>query len=110
MVLSILHRHYAGMLALEGAEVDENGAARILGTKPFPAGKVLRQARKLGPDTSAAKLHDYLVNLRGWVGVNGTYDFRANPQRGLGQNNVIMVKFTSSGNVAASKFGGVPLR
>jgi hypothetical protein len=41
--------------------------------------------------------------------VNGTYDFRANPQRGLGENNVIMVKFTSNGNTAVSKFGGVPV-
>jgi len=65
--------------------------------------------RKLGGDATAAKIHDYLVDLRGWVGVNGTYDFRANPQRGLGQNNVIMVKFTNGTNVVVSKFGGVPV-
>jgi branched-chain amino acid transport system substrate-binding protein len=66
--------------------------------------------RKLGPGATASQLRTYLNNLRGWVGVNGTYDFRANPQHGLGQNNVIMVRFSpGTGNTAASKFGGAPI-
>jgi branched-chain amino acid transport system substrate-binding protein len=104
--------------AVKTAIANQTAALAAIGVKPDglaigawdPAVLLVDALRKLGPDASAAKLHDYLVNLRGWVGVNGTYDFRANPQRGLGQNNVIMVKFTSGGNVAASKFGGVPLR
>jgi branched-chain amino acid transport system substrate-binding protein len=104
--------------AVKTAIANQTAALGAIGVKPDglaigawdPAVLLVDALRKLGPAAPAAKLHDYLVNLRGWVGVNGTYDFRANPQRGLGQNNVIMVKFTSSGNVAASKFGGVPLR
>jgi branched-chain amino acid transport system substrate-binding protein len=104
--------------AVKTAIANQTAALAAIGVKPDglaigawdPSVLLVDALRKLGPDVSAAKLHDYLINLRGWVGVNGTYDFRANPQRGLGQNNVIMVKFTSSGNVAASKFGGVPLR
>jgi branched-chain amino acid transport system substrate-binding protein len=104
--------------AVKTAIANQTAALAAIGVKPDglaigawdPAVLLVDAVRKLGPDVSAAKLHDYLVNLRGWVGVNGTYDFRANPQRGLGQNNVIMVKFTNGGNVAASKFGGVPLR
>jgi branched-chain amino acid transport system substrate-binding protein len=103
--------------AVKTAIANQTAALAAIGVKPDglaigawdPAVLLVDALRKLGPDVSAAKLHDYLISLRGWVGVNGTYDFRANPQRGLGQNNVIMVKFTSGGNVAASKFGGVPL-
>ena len=103
--------------ATKHAIADQTAALAAIGVKPDglaigawdPAVLVVDALRKLGPDASAQKLHDYLINLQGWVGVNGTYDFRANPQRGLGQNNVVMVKFNSAGNVAVSKFGGVPL-
>jgi len=39
--------------------------------------------RKLGTDATAAQIRDYLVALRGWTGVTGTFDFRAFPQRGV---------------------------
>jgi branched-chain amino acid transport system substrate-binding protein len=101
----------------KNAIANQTAALAAIGVKPDglaigawdPAVIVVDALRKLGTDASAQKIHDYLINLRGYVGVNGTYDFRANPQRGLGQNNVVMVKFNSSGNVAVSKFGGVPL-
>jgi branched-chain amino acid transport system substrate-binding protein len=103
--------------ATKTAIANQTAALAAIGIKPDglaigawdPAVLLIDTLRKLGTDATAAKIHDYLINLRGWVGVNGTYDFRANPQRGLGQNNVIMVKFTSNGNTAVSKFGGVPV-
>lgn len=50
VVLAILHRHYASMLRLDGAGVTtDSEAAALLGTKPFPARKVLAGARALGP-------------------------------------------------------------
>jgi branched-chain amino acid transport system substrate-binding protein len=76
-----------------------------------PATLLVDALRKLGPDASAAKLHAYLVNLRGWVGTNGPYDFRSAPQRGLGESNIIMVRWDAQRNAgtAVSKFGGAPL-
>ena len=67
--------------------------------------------RKLGPDTSAASLRAYLVDLQGWVGADGPYDFRAAPQRGVGENNVVLVRWDADRGqgVAVSKFGGAPL-
>ena len=51
VVMATLHRHYTAMLRLEGSGVaDEGGAARLLGTSPFPAKKALAQARRLGWD------------------------------------------------------------
>lgn len=77
-----------------------------------PGSLLVEALRKLGPDASATDLRNYLINLKGWIGVNGPYDFRAIPQRGIGENNVIVVKYevrksTFSG---VSKFGGAPLK
>ena len=75
-----------------------------------PAVLLVDAVRKLGTDVTATKLRDYLVNLRGWVGVNGTYDFRTNPQHGLGESNVIVIRFSPGGtSTAVSQFGGIPL-
>ena len=76
-----------------------------------PALLVVDALRKVGSDATAAKLRAYLNNLRGWVGVNGPYDFRTNPQRGIGVSNIIMVRWDGQANagVVVSKFGGVPL-
>ena len=49
VVLATLHRHYGAMLRLDGAGArDENAAAAILGTAPYPAKKAMVQARRLG--------------------------------------------------------------
>ena len=67
--------------------------------------------RKLGPDASAAKLKAYVSNLQGFTGVNGPYDFKAEPQRGLGSKNIVMVKYELKDGsfTAVSKAGGSPL-
>lgn len=76
-----------------------------------PTMVVVDAIKKLGPDVSAAQLRAYLLNLRGWVGVNGPYDFKAAPQRGLSDKNVVMVRWDAAhqGFTAVSKFGGAPL-
>ena len=120
-----LNQDYLELHRLEGdlywlthtGQSDEHDAlgAAGLARKTFLAdpqrlAQIRAHLARLEAATQSVERDPLLTGLRGWVGVNGNYDFRANPQRGLGQNNVIMVKFTSSGNVAASKFGGVPLR
>ena len=95
-------------------------ALAVVGAKPDqieisawdPGLVVVDALRKLGPDVTAAKLRAYLVDLHGWVGANGPYDFRAVPQRGLGENNVIVVKWDPQRNTVSgvSRFGGDPLR
>jgi branched-chain amino acid transport system substrate-binding protein len=76
-----------------------------------PARLLVSALRKLGPDASAAQLRAYLVNLKGWVGANGPYDFTAVPQRGLGEKNIIIVRWDARRNAGSgvSKFGGEPL-
>ena len=40
--------------------------------------------RKLKPDATAADLRAYFHDLKGVAGINGLYDFKAVPNRGLG--------------------------
>ena len=46
---------------------------------------VVDALRKLRSDVTAQQLHDYLEHLKGWTGVEGTYDFTSGDQRGIGQ-------------------------
>jgi branched-chain amino acid transport system substrate-binding protein len=63
--------------------------------------------RKFGFDMTAAQAHDYISTLKGFVGINGPYDFQAYPQRGLGSAaTVIRWDRSSKTWVAASKIGG----
>jgi branched-chain amino acid transport system substrate-binding protein len=76
-----------------------------------PAMVVVSGLRKLGTGATATQLRDYLDNLRGFVGANGPYDFRAMPQRGLTENSLLIVRWDPVRQTAAavSKFGGSAL-
>jgi DNA polymerase-3 subunit delta len=69
VVLGSLHRHYGAMLRLDGSgATTEAQAAELLGMKPFPASKALRQSRKLGHDQivrAITLLADADLDLRG---------------------------------------------
>jgi DNA polymerase III subunit delta len=69
VVLSTLHRHFGAMLRLDGSgATSDAAAAELLRMKPFPAGKALRQARKLGHDQivrAITLLADADLDLRG---------------------------------------------
>lgn len=77
-----------------------------------PAWIVVDALRKLGPDATAAQIQNYIENLHGWFGANGTYDFRGGNQRGLTTKSSVMVRWDTATNawVAMSRVGGAPLR
>ena len=97
---------FAAALAAGGAEPD-----MITISAWDPAMLLVDALRKLGPEAKPADLHAYLLKLQGWVGVDGPYDFVANPQRGVGGKNVVMVRWDGqqSKGIAVSDFGGMPL-
>jgi DNA polymerase-3 subunit delta len=68
-ILGTLHRHFAAMLRLEGSGAGSDAeAAALVGMAPFPAGKALRAARRLGPTGVAqaiTMLADADLDLRG---------------------------------------------
>ena len=64
--------------------------------------------RTLGTGATAEQIRDYVVNLHGWVGINGVYDFRDGMQRGIGQQSQVMDRWdkTKSEFVAVSRPAG----
>jgi branched-chain amino acid transport system substrate-binding protein len=64
--------------------------------------------RKIGPDASAKQVHDYFMNLHGWVGINGVYDFRDGSQRGVGAQALAVVRYDNAKGelFAASRAAG----
>jgi branched-chain amino acid transport system substrate-binding protein len=62
---------------------------------------------KLGPNATSAQIRDYITAYHG-VGVFGQYDYHATPQRGIGVDSVIMVRWSPDKGtwVGVSKAGG----
>jgi branched-chain amino acid transport system substrate-binding protein len=95
-------------------------AVRSVGAEPDqitisawdPTMLVVEALRKTGLDAPPSKLRDFLISLKGWVGVNGSYDFRAIPQRGIAQDAVVMVRWDAQKGdfLPTSRLAGVPLR
>jgi len=72
-VLATLHRHYSGLLVLDGAAVSgEREAAELLGAAPFVAKKALDQSRRLGSAKIAnaiTLLADADLDVKGGTGL-----------------------------------------
>ena len=67
--------------------------------------------RKFGPNATGTQVRDYVASLQNWAGINGRYNFVKEPQRGLGDDSIVMVRWnTGTGSwTALSKPGGQPL-
>ncbi len=67
--------------------------------------------KKLGPNATAAQLKDYIANLTDFAGVDGIYDFKQYPQRGLGPQSSTVTTYDPQKKawVWLSKPGGEPL-
>jgi branched-chain amino acid transport system substrate-binding protein len=76
-----------------------------------PALLVVSALKKLGPTATAEQVRDYLSKLKGFAGINGTYDFTKVPQRGLDESNVVVTQWdkTADNWTVVSKPRGIPL-
>ncbi|MGH7225990.1 MAG: ABC transporter substrate-binding protein, partial [Gemmataceae bacterium] len=54
---------------------------------------VVAGLRKLGPKATAAQMKDYIDNLTNFPGVDGIYNFKKYPQRGLGPESSIVTTY-----------------
>jgi len=52
--------------------------------------------KHVGTNATPEKLRSYLAGMRGVAGVNGTYDFKRVPQRGIDNENVVIVRWNQS--------------
>lgn len=76
-----------------------------------PASIVVEALRKLGPQATAAQLRQYVADLTSFPGINGIYDFKAVPQRGLTIKNALVARWDpASGEwIVVSEPTGTPL-
>jgi branched-chain amino acid transport system substrate-binding protein len=60
---------------------------------------MLEVVRRAGTDADAARIYATLENLKGWTGIEGTYDFTTKDQRGLGQAAAALFRYDQANNV-----------
>ena len=72
---------------------------------------VVAALRALGPGASGEQVRQYIANLADFAGVDGIYDFKVNPERGLGPESSIVVRYdaTTKSWVWLTQPGGMPL-
>ncbi len=73
---------------------------------------VIDALRHLGTQATAPQIKDYLEHLRGFAGINGIYDFKASPQRGLTLQDTIITRWDVARQTwdPVSRPGGAPLK
>ncbi len=77
---------------VEKAQADMHAAVAARGIKPDNSMAnswdvaliTVAGLNKIGPDGTAAQLRDYIANLQDFPGIDGIYDFKKYPERGLG--------------------------
>lgn len=97
---------YVGAMGAHGVPVD------CLQSLAWDPALLLTTAlKKVGTNATAEQLRAYLANMSGVAGVNGTYDFKRVPQRGLDHRAVVIVRWNEANGtwLPASKAGGAPL-
>ncbi|HEY3917577.1 MAG TPA: ABC transporter substrate-binding protein, partial [Stellaceae bacterium] len=92
---------------------DRNLKADNMVATAWDAGLIVSAAlKKLGPQATAAQIKDYISNLTDFAGVDGIYDFKKYPQRGLGPESSTVTTYDTQKKawVWLSKPGGAPLK
>jgi branched-chain amino acid transport system substrate-binding protein len=79
--------------AFEGTDIKPDGPSTYAWD---PALLVVDALRKLKPDASAEDVRAYLSGLKGFAGINGYYDFKAVPNRGLDESNVVVTRWDAT--------------
>jgi branched-chain amino acid transport system substrate-binding protein len=76
-----------------------------------PALLAVEVLRAVGPSADPEKARAYLSALHGWVATQGVYDFKSFPQRGVGTNAALILRWdkTKQDFVPASGRGGTKL-
>jgi len=58
-----------------------------------PAGIVVKALRKVGANATAAQVKEYVASQTSYPGINGVYDFKSVPQRGLTVKNALVTRW-----------------
>ena len=100
------HDMYAA-LAAHGLKADNMEATS------WDAGLIVVSAlRALGPNATAVQVRDYILNLTDFPGIDGLYNFKKYPARGLGPDSGTVVRYDGATKswVWLTLPGGAPLK
>ncbi len=123
ILASALYPEHDGVLTLDPAmEKAQHAMYAILKERNLKADNMVATSwdaglivvaglRKLGPSATAAQLQEFIGNLTGFDGVDGIYDFKKYPQRGLGPEASTVTTYDPKTKawLWLSKPGGEPL-
>ncbi len=72
---------------------------------------VVAALRKFGPNATAEQIREFIANLTDFPGIDGVYNFKASPERGLGPDSAIAVTYDPAAKawVWLTRPGGTPL-
>ena len=76
-----------------------------------PGSIMVHALRSVGPDATAAQLHDFIDKITGFAGANGYYDFTKTANRGLDVSDTVVTRWSDTAKTwqVVSKPTGVPL-
>jgi branched-chain amino acid transport system substrate-binding protein len=74
-----------------------------------PAFLAVATLAAIGPDATPANAKAYINGVHGWAGIEGNYDFRTYPQRGVGADATLIMRWdvTKKTFVSAGQLAGV---
>jgi len=77
-----------------------------------PAYLIVTALRAIGPDATAKQVKDYLARQTHLAGINGIYDFKSVPQRGLTVKNALVSRWDSGADAwtVVSEPTGIPVK
>ncbi len=95
--------HYAALLKKNGLR-PEGAYATVWD----PALLAIDAYRHLGLNATKEQMRDYFATLHGWVGIEGVYDFKSYPQRGLSTLGLLILTWDARTGtfIPASRRGG----
>jgi branched-chain amino acid transport system substrate-binding protein len=93
-VLSLQPEIEAAQKSFYAAMAEAKAPVDIVAAHAWDPGMMLVAAlRKIGPGATAPQIKQFLDNLSGYAGVNGIYDFKKTPQRGLDIQSTVVTRW-----------------
>jgi hypothetical protein len=73
-----------------------------------PTRIVVEALRQAGPQPTAQKVRDYILQIRDFAGVSGIYNYEKSPQRGISGHDAVMTRWNAAQKMfeAVSQPGG----
>jgi branched-chain amino acid transport system substrate-binding protein len=111
-VLSLDPKIEAAQKSFYAAMAEAKAPVDIVAAHAWDPGMMLVAAlRQMGPGATARQIKEFLDDLSGYAGVNGIYDFKKSPQRGLDIRSTVVTRWDPASRqwIMVSRPGGEAL-